>query len=236
MTATIKFATEFLRRLATRQSYVPPEEEAYRRLAAKGFRPAALIDVGAYHGDWTRLARRVFGSVPGLMVEAQPGKAAALEQLCDEQCDLRFVSTVLGSASGQQVTFYEMETGSSLLPERSNVERMQRMLVTRTLDEIAGDIPGPLFLKIDVQGAELQVLNGGAKTLDRAALVQLEVALLPYNEGAPTFLEVIRYMDDRGFVPFDIAGFSRPTGTDLAQIDVLFVDQESPLRLRRFEF
>ena len=43
-------------------------------------------------------------------------------------------------------------------------------------------------------------------------------------------------MDDRGFVPFDIAGFSRPTGTDLAQIDVLFVDQESPLRLRRFEF
>ena len=236
MTATIKFATGFLRRLATRKSYVPPEEAAYRRLAAKGFRPAAIIDVGAYHGDWTRLARHVFGPVPGLMVEAQPGKAAELERMCDGQRDLRFVSAVLGSASGQQVTFYEMETGSSLLPERSNVERARRVLVTRTLDEIAGDLPGPLFLKIDVQGAELQVLSGAAMTLGHTALVQLEIALLPYNEGAPTFLEVIRYMDDRGFVPFDIAGFSRPTGNDLAQIDVLFVDRESPLRLKRFEF
>ena len=236
MSATIKSATDFLRRVATRQRYVPPEEEAYRRLASKGFSPAALIDVGAYHGDWTRLARRVFGPMPGLMIEAQPGKAAALERMCEQVRNLRFLSAVLGSASGQSVTFYEMETGSSLLPERSNVERVKRVLVTRTLDEIAGDVAGPLFLKIDVQGAELQVLSGGTETLGRAALVQLEVALLPYNEGAPTFLEVIRHMDDRGFVPFDIAGFSRPTGADLAQIDVLFVDRESPLRLKRFEF
>lgn len=236
MASLIRSAAAFMHRMATRNRYVPPEEEAYRRLASKGFHPAALIDIGAYHGDWTRLARRVFGPVPGLMVEAQPGKASALERMCDDERGLRFASAVLGSASGKQVTFYEMETGSSLLPERSNVERVQRVLVTQALDEIAGDFTGPLFLKIDVQGAELDVLRGGTETLGRAPLVQLEVALLPYNEGAPTFLEVIQYMDDRGFVPYDVAGFSRPTGVDLAQVDVLFVDRESPLRVERFEF
>ena len=36
-----------IRRALGRPAYVPPEEAAYRRLLGKGFRPAAIIDVGA---------------------------------------------------------------------------------------------------------------------------------------------------------------------------------------------
>jgi hypothetical protein len=62
------------------------------------------------------------------------------------------------------------------------------------------------------------------------------VALLPYNEGAPTLLEVVSHMDGRGWVPFDLSGFSRPNGQDLAQIDLLFVPRDSPLRQTYFTF
>lgn len=235
MQAALRSTLRSLGHAVGRRPFVSAEEEAYRRLVQKGYRPRGIIDVGAYHGDWTRLARRVFGAVPTLMIEAQPGKAEALQRMCQEP-DLQFASAVLGASAGKQVTFYEMETGSSMLPERSNVDRVERKLVTRTLDEVAQAIPGPVFLKIDVQGAEIEVLEGGEATLGRADLVQLEVALLPYNEGAPTFLDVVGYMDAKGFVPYDISGLTRPTGVDLVQVDIIFAPRGSPLRPERFSF
>jgi FkbM family methyltransferase len=215
---------------------LPPEEAAYRRLLAKDWQPNAIIDVGAYRGNWTRLVRRVFPAVPVLMVEAQESKSAQLQALCRELDGVSFESAVLAGESGQEVTFYEMETGSSYFPEQSNAPRTARTYKTRTLDELARGMPGPLFLKLDVQGAELEVLAGAAETLRRCELVQLEVALLPYNKGAPTMLDVLSYMSERDFVPLDISGFSRPNGVDLAQIDVLFARRSSPLRPDFFTF
>lgn len=142
----------------------------------------------------------------------------------------------MGRTAGETVTFYEMETGSSMFPEQSDARRTARTLSTRTLDDVASGVPTPLFLKIDVQGAELEVLAGGSETLSRADLVQLEVALLPYNEGAPTILDVLPFMKTHGLVPFDLSGWSRPNGIDLAQIDLLFVREDSPLRLKFFNF
>lgn len=210
-----------------------PEEVAYERLRSKGFSPAAVIDVGAYHGDWTKLVRRIFGA-PVLMVEAQAAKKARLEAMCGD--GVRLASCVLGAEAGQSVTFYEMETGSSYFPEKSNAPRSTTTYETETLDRIAADMAGPLFLKVDTQGAELEVLKGGQETLGRCELVQLEVALLPYNEGAPTFLEVVTYMDQHGFVPLDVSGFSRPNLVDLVQVDILFVRKDSALRPTSIEF
>jgi FkbM family methyltransferase len=168
---------------------LPEEEAAYRRLLAKGFTPAGIVDVGAYEGYWTRMARQIFPGVPVLMVEPQPAKKLLLNQVCSDLQGVSYEAAVLSSRSGETVTFFEMETGSSLMPENSNVARAKLTLQTRTLDELARDLYGPLFLKIDVQGAELQVLAGGQETLNRAEIVQLEIAMLPYNNGAPTFLE-----------------------------------------------
>lgn len=225
-----------IRSLIGRAPYRPPEEEAYRRLAAKGFVPDYVIDVGAYQGDWTRLARRVFVDVPVLMVEAQAKKVPFLEKVCAELSGTRFVSAVLGRTAGEEVIFYEMETGSSFLPERSNVARTEHRLITQTLDTLTVGLEGRLLLKIDVQGAELAVLAGGQETVSKCEVIQLEVALLPYNEGAPTMIEVLNAMDAMGFVPLDLSGFSRPNGIDLVQVDVVFVRRDSSLRPSFFEF
>lgn len=206
------------------------EEAAYRRLVTKGWRPAGIIDVGAYQGAWTRMVRRVFPDAPVLMVEAQKGKAAGLEALCSELGSVSLASAVLGSEAGKEVTFFEMETGSSYFPERSNAPRTATTYVTRTLDEVAASFEGPLFLKIDVQGAELEVLGGAPTTLERSEVVQLEVPFVSYNEGAPSLLDVMAFMNQRDFVPIDVSGFSRPNGVDLVQADFLFVRRNSPLR------
>lgn len=176
------------------------------------------------------MVRRVFPCSPVLMVEAQEAKAAELNALCSELGDVSLASAALGAEPGKDVTFYEMETGSSYFPERSNAPRSATVYQTRTLDEVAAPLDGPLFLKIDVQGAELEVLAGGPETLRRSEVVQLEVPFVSYNEGAPTLLDVLSFMNEREFVPVDVSGFSRPNGVDLVQADFLFVRRNSSLR------
>eukprot|EP00913_Durusdinium_trenchii_P033413 g31281.t1 len=72
------------------------------------------------------------------------------------------------------------------------------------------------LLKADVQGAELTVLLGGLKTLSQAQLVLLEAPVLPYNEGAPSFSEVIAFMAAHHFELVDVADatYSEAPGGD----------------------
>lgn len=214
------------------------EIEAYRRLYDRGYRPDYIIDVGAHEGRWTEEARRLFGPVPLLMVEPQMADRAGLEALGARLGGVTLVPTVLSDTADKTVTFYQLQSGSrsgsSLKPERSDVPRTEVGYVTETLDRVAGDHHN-IFLKIDVQGAELDVLRGGEQTLARCSLVQLELAILPYNEGAPTMLEALSFMHERGFAPIDISGRTRIQG-HLVQLDFLFAPHASPLRQEYFRF
>lgn len=214
------------------------EEVTYNRLRENGFRPGGIIDVGAFHGDWTRLSQAAFGPVPAVMVEAQPDKADRLAAVIRDHPQARAVMSPLSGTAGEDVVFHVMGTGSSMMPERSNAERTQLQLKTRTLDDVVDEtLPrlDNLFLKIDVQGAELKVLAGGLETLKRCEVVQLECAMLPYNDGAPLMPEVVAFMDRHGFLPTEVSGFSRP-GRALVQIDLLFARDGSTLRPDRFTF
>ena len=214
------------------------EEIAYRRLKDNGFTPSAIIDVGAFHGDWSRLANRIFGPTPTLMVEAQPDKKAVLETVAHDLPHARLAMAVLGETSGADVTFYEMGTGSSFLPEASDAPRTEIRLKTRTLDDVVAenlDATQSIFLKIDVQGAELHVLRGAAATLEKVELIQLETAMLQYNEGAPLLPEVAAFMADNDFFPVEVSGYSRPKD-HLVQIDLMFARSNSSLRPNYFHF
>jgi hypothetical protein len=85
-----------------------------------------------------------------------------------------------------------------------------------------------------VQGFELEVLAGAQSTLDRTEVVVSEVSLLPYNKGAPLMHEVIAYLAEREFLPYDICGGLRRT-SDMAlfQTDMIFARRGSELRARR---
>ena len=214
-------------------------EVSYWRLARNGFRPNGIVDIGAYHGDWSRLIASIFPRVPILMVEAQDEKRRLLEKARSDIPLSNYALCMLGSSEGSEVVFNVMETGSSIYSERSNVPRVQRTMKTRTLDNVLTEqqrLKGPLFLKLDVQGAEVDIMRGAERALQEAEIVQLEIALMPYNEGAPTAHAVFNFMEQRGFLLFDVCGFVRPDPSCLSQIDVLFVPRASNLRRDFFTF
>jgi FkbM family methyltransferase len=214
-------------------------EVTYFRLRDHGFQPNGIVDVGAHVGDWSRLIRKVFPAPPIVMIEARPSQQPALQKACAELHDAAHVIALLGSQSRDDVDFYVQDTGSSLFGERSNVPRSSAKLPMRTMDEVVGGdarLKPPLFLKLDVQGAELEVLRGAPTAMSLAEVIQVEVQLLPYNEGAPPAAEVIAFMDQHGFAIFDVAGFVRPNQTDLVQLDLVFVRKSSAMRRDFFRY
>lgn len=203
----------------------------YWRLKQGGFTPGAIIDIGAHEGDWSRDIRSIF-SAPILMVEAREEQRSKLEQVSREIGEARVIVSLLGSEQGKSVIFHANGSASSIFAERTGIRLDHYETRMQTLDSIVGpaELSPPLFLKLDIQGAELECLRGAPRTLAGAEVVQIETALLPYNEGAPDAREVITFMAEHGFSIWDISGFVRPDRVNLTHLDVIFVKTESDLR------
>jgi hypothetical protein len=75
-------------------------------------------------------------------------------------------------------------------------------VATRRLDEIADELglsPERTFVKIDTQGHELAVIDGGETFLRRAVVIQSEIAMVEPYEGAANGIELLRRANDLGF-------------------------------------
>jgi FkbM family methyltransferase len=214
-------------------------EVAYWRLREQGFSPGGIVDIGAHEGHWTRTIRGIFSSPPILMIEAREEQERALQQVSSDLPNVDYIFSLLGRETHDSVPFHVSGTGSSIFSERSDATQVLRTIPMRTLDDVLSNsksLAEPLFLKLDIQGAELECLQGGNATLLRTEVVQLEVALVDYNGGAPKAAETISFMNDHGFAIFDVAGFVRPNGVNLVQVDIIFVRNNSRLRPDFFSF
>lgn len=207
-------------------------------LRQRGLTPNRIIDGGACKGDWTVLARRIFPSAQILMIEPQVQHQEALIKLCKTLAPgIHFAPKLLGSYERSAVTFTVLDdnsggTGSSVLPENSDVPRHVESIPMVTLDQLIEStyFGQPNLIKLDVQGYELAVLEGSQRCLKGADMVLLEISFWPYNIGSPLAAEVLGWMDIHGFRPFDVFDLSRRTIDDiLVQMDVLFIKKDHPL-------
>jgi hypothetical protein len=125
-----------------------------------------------------------------------------------------------------------METGSSVFEETSPYSRAKVTKSTKTLDGIlvAGKYPSVDFIKLDVQGYELEVLKGAALAMKQSEAVLLEASVVPINSGCPLIAEVIAFMTSNGFVLFDFCSQIRRKDGVLWQTDLLFLKASSSIR------
>ena len=91
------------------------------------------------------------------------------------------------------------EINDDVFPEDKYV-----MKKTVTLDKLAEvkNLPYPDLIKIDAQGAELNILKGATQVLKCCSYLILELQTKEYNKGAPLKHEVIEYLKSIGFVMF----------------------------------
>lgn len=72
-----------------------------------------------------------------------------------------------------------------------------RKYKTKKLDTVVAErgFPLPDLVKIDVQGSEKDVVEGGIKTLSQAQRLIIEMQKVPYNENAPLVTETLPYIE-----------------------------------------
>ncbi|ANV90512.1 FkbM family methyltransferase [Picosynechococcus sp. PCC 8807] len=196
-----------------------------------GFNSINIIDIGAYHGEWTAMIKKIFPESNILMIEAQESKEDILKGVSQQYSpNVFYEMALLSSEDEQEVRFVEMETGSSVFEESSPYERDYISKKTVTLDTLLKNHPDfqcADFLKIDVQGYELEVLRGAKKLLEKVELVLMEVSLIPVNKGCPIMSEVISFMAGHDFRVLDFCSQIRRGDGFLWQTDLLFIKNNS---------
>ena len=225
-----------------------PEAQAAIRLAtlaALGLNFTHVIDVGANRGAWTNEASRHWPRASFLLVEANRAHREALAAIGHP-----VVIAVLGDAD-KNVSMWEStdgrrnyhDTGNSLFQERtgkgwwgSTVSRQMTTLDAVIQRNDLGDawklswLPSPsqgaLLLKMDVQGAEKLVLQGGLRhVVPRAGAILAELSVHQYNRGAPLAFEMITSFEGLGYKLFDVLALHYTRGL-LFQLDCLFLRED----------
>lgn len=237
-----QFVNNILRRFGLviqRTPSVNPLEVVLSRAKQNGLAPRTVIDVGAAWGAWSRECARVFSEARYILVEPLAEYRASLEGVVKESPHSVLIPSVAASAPGT-VTFHvhpDLE-GSSIYKEGDDpqINGAPRELPATTLDALMREhrIEGPCLLKIDVQGAELDVLRGAEELLQKTEYVILETSLFAAYDNVPLLHEVIAFMAARRFVPYDILGLLyRPLDGALCQADVCFVKENGMFRKER---
>lgn len=202
-----------------------------RYLAKRNFRPGTVIDVGVADGTL-----ELYGPFPDaelLLVEPMARFKPAIEAILKrrrghhflgaaaEQAGEMMLYAAPGSAAAHNAAL--APKGSDWKGESLPVERVDRLVETFGLKP-------PYFLKVDVEGFELDVVAGCTGILEQTPVVVLEAGFTPSNERRP-FVEVVTRMSDLGYVVFDLFdGICRPYDQALSISDVAFVRADGEFR------
>lgn len=171
-------------------------------LKNNGFEPKVIYDIGSCILHWAREARIVWPNAHIILFDA----FAPAEFLYG---DYPYFIGVLGDQDGKVVRFYqndELPGGNSyyrelfmdgkFFPADKYIERCMHRLDT-VVDTMK--FPLPDLIKIDVQGAEMDVLKGGLKTVSHAKHLIVEMQHARYNDGAPLVTETLPFIESLGF-------------------------------------
>lgn len=85
-------------------------------------------------------------------------------------------------------------------------------------------IKQPIYLKIDTQGYEKEVLDGSGQTLSYCVAVQLEMSCVELYEGQKLFQYFFTFFRERKFTLYDITPMFKLSSTgQMLQFDAVFV-------------
>jgi FkbM family methyltransferase len=194
-----------------------------------------VMDVGANTGQYGRRLRKA--GYHGEIVSFEPLDAAfaSLQRTAKRDKNWRAARLALGaherdatlcvSGDSRASSLKQMlDLHTSIAPYFSTVshERVQ----IKTLDSVWEEhIPSgkTVYLKIDAQGAEKDIIDGAMRSMERIEMVQIEISIRPLYEESLLLPDALTLMDDLGFRLVSIEyGFCHPDTGQMLQVDGVF--------------
>ena len=205
--------------------------------ACKKVHANIIFDVGANVGQFAQDLRSA--GFAGKIVSFEPLTSAHAKLVLAAKKDSNWFvhpRTALGDINGEiDINISGNSVSSSILPmmathtsaalDSAYIAKERTPLAS--LDTFANQYlsnNSRLFLKIDTQGYEWQVLDGAFDTLTLAHGVLLEVSLMPLYEGQHLWGDILDRMESLGFTLWAVQrGFTDPISGRTLQLDIIFL-------------
>lgn len=176
-------------------------------LKKRGFEPKVIYDIGSCVLHWTRHAERIWPDAKIILFDANPHCKFLYQKY-------QYYNGLLSNISGVNMKFYmnEFSPGGASYYREIGSENSKTLYpenryynyLAMTLDDVVEkyNYPKPDFVKMDVQGAEHDILQGGIKTMKSTQhlIMELPKSGIIYNENAPNLEKTIKLAEDYGWI------------------------------------
>jgi len=210
---------------------VAPVDEHYKILNLLNC--SFVVDVGANKGQFALVVRNC--SPNARIVSFEPLEAPANKYLCVFKGDdkVRLCKVAIGSENSTKLIHVsKSDDSSSLLPITTTQSelfpgteeaRTETIKVNVLEDHITADeVVSPSLLKIDVQGYELEVLNGSLRILNCFDYIYVECSFVELYEGQAFASSIIDFLQNKNFALCGVYNMSYDQSGKAIQADFLF--------------
>ena len=216
-----------------------PKSEIWPSLLGAGILPIrTVLDIGAKDGDTARIFRRYYPQAVIHCFEPHPVSFRSLETWANEQGGtVHCYPFALGDTTGlaQIHTIGSKLAIASLHPPGAwqfadpqfKTDYVVLPVQVNRLDDLSDMlyITDDLLVKIDTEGFEKKVIQGGKGVLSRASAIIVEIHSLKRYAGQPSFVEIVELM--AGF-HLEFAGIiyqGRGKNGKIIYVDALFIKE-----------
>lgn len=197
-----------------------------------------VLDVGANRGQYGLLLRRM--GYRGWILSFEPIQSnfQVLEQVAKRHGPWRVYPYALGATNSRlEINVAELNLFSSFLTpkaeaprnapwffSKNRTERKEEVAVRRLDDVLEACLDGiaspRMYLKMDTQGFDLEVVKGAESVLPSMLALQTEISFKSIYDEMPGFMESIKELQARGF---DVTDFL-PVTSAVDQLSAIEMD------------
>lgn len=176
-----------------------------------------VVDIGAYDGDSAIYFSKRLPKLKILGFEPNPNVFARGKELTKRFPNIQLFNFGFSDVMATIPLFVTKNQDASSLFElndstEASFERKIDVQVT-TLDQHFHDAPEILLMKLDVQGAELKILERGIQTLTKTKLVLTEVQVADMYAGGCFYFEIDSFLRKNNFTLHTIISKYNNQGT-----------------------
>lgn len=175
----------------------------------KKFKIGSIIDIGANRGNVTVALANLFPDADIYAFEPIKSEYKRIEHSTNNLKRVTVINAALNNKNGT-IPFYINKSSptSSMLPlsaigKKTVPSSAKRTMVQAiTLDDYFRNkkLKYPIFIKIDVQGAEKIVFEGGKNFLGNTSVIHIETGFESVYENQCLFGDIYKMLTDYGFV------------------------------------
>jgi len=176
------------------------------------FIPNTIIDIGAAVGEWSKAANFVYPNTKIYAFEPISDSLDKAKKLLKNIPSIEYYNIALYSANEKKQFYLNDFSFSSSLLKMTDIHKKTYPftknetiidIVCKRFDSINNiNLKKPVYVKIDVQGTELEVLKGFGQLIKDIDIVQIELNFEKYYEKQFNYNEIFNFFYERNFKKF----------------------------------